>query len=606
MRAWAAVGPGLSRGFVRFFVCLVVLLFQTEAWAQDSLAQPFSEGFALQPLEPAPAGDRFFSVADGSVFQRSDKNHEASWLRLMLFGNYAYRPVLTRTDALTGERRDIVESQLYLHADVSATPLEWLLFNVDLPFAAVQESELDAANAPGPALGDLRLTARATVVGDDQSAFALGPALNVWLPTGSEENLTGDGHIRIGPKLNASGRIGWFVYTSSLGFLYRKQLDTGSLQVGPSLTFGAAAGILLFEDVLQVGPELYGRTLAISEADTEFESSTSPIGAILGARVRLGDFVIGAGYGPGVSNAPGSAPRIVASIALTPTTSLKADLKASAKLGGDGDNDGIIDEEDACPELPGFSQADPARHGCPEQDSDQDGIIDIEDACPEAFGKSSPNRADHGCPDRDGDTIADERDACPDEAGAVSETGRDNGCPERASASLDSDHDGVRDADDACPEAFGVESDDPNARGCPTKQSLKQDAGATTDAAVVTFAGFRSQPNGGASLHVELTRAVPVEVVRKNRRVEYVLHNATVPYDNNQNPLATQHFSSAVVGAQLLPDRKKKVVRLVIELRMPVEPEHHIIQHAGGAASVKIVFPPPSSKPRANSPSARP
>jgi hypothetical protein len=47
-------------------------------------------------------------------------------------------------------------------------------------------------------------------------------------------------------------------------------------------------------------------------------------------------------------------------------------------------------------------------NGCP--DTDGDGIIDGNDACPDVFGLAALN----GCPDTDGDGIADKDDACPD------------------------------------------------------------------------------------------------------------------------------------------------------------------------------------------------
>ena len=45
-------------------------------------------------------------------------------------------------------------------------------------------------------------------------------------------------------------------------------------------------------------------------------------------------------------------------------------------------------------------------------DRDKDGIIDEEDACPDDWGLKEFN----GCPDRDGDKIIDKEDQCPDEA----------------------------------------------------------------------------------------------------------------------------------------------------------------------------------------------
>jgi outer membrane protein OmpA-like peptidoglycan-associated protein len=109
----------------------------------------------------------------------------------------------------------------------------------------------------------------------------------------------------------------------------------------------------------------------------------------------------------------------------------------------DTDNDGIEDSVDECPEYPGPA----ALGGCP--DSDGDGISDTDDECP-----TVPGAAEYkGCPppsDRDKDGVADAADRCPDVPGTL------NGCP-------DSDSDGIADQDDKCPTIKGR----PEFSGCP-------------------------------------------------------------------------------------------------------------------------------------------
>lgn len=108
----------------------------------------------------------------------------------------------------------------------------------------------------------------------------------------------------------------------------------------------------------------------------------------------------------------------------------------------DTDNDGIIDKDDACPEVPGLAQF----NGCP--DSDLDGIQDSQDSCPTEAGLAELQ----GCPDADGDGVADKDDACPTEAGLPVL----GGCP-------DADGDGVADKDDKCPSVAGPKQN----AGCP-------------------------------------------------------------------------------------------------------------------------------------------
>ena len=81
----------------------------------------------------------------------------------------------------------------------------------------------------------------------------------------------------------------------------------------------------------------------------------------------------------------------------------------------DTDNDGVTDDVDACPSIPG----ELITKGCP--DKDGDGIADGEDTCPEQAGDPITG----GCPDMDGDEIIDSEDDCPEVYGAATY----KGCP---------------------------------------------------------------------------------------------------------------------------------------------------------------------------------
>jgi outer membrane protein OmpA-like peptidoglycan-associated protein len=84
----------------------------------------------------------------------------------------------------------------------------------------------------------------------------------------------------------------------------------------------------------------------------------------------------------------------------------------------DRDKDGVADDKDACPDVPGL----PADNGCP--DTDKDGLTDNVDKCPTIAGTAKYN----GCPvpDTDNDGVTDEKDKCITIAGPVT----NNGCPE--------------------------------------------------------------------------------------------------------------------------------------------------------------------------------
>jgi len=139
----------------------------------------------------------------------------------------------------------------------------------------------------------------------------------------------------------------------------------------------------------------------------------------------------------------------------------------------DRDGDGVLDEDDACPDEAGMGTA----AGCP--DADGDGVADADDACADEVGTAEGG----GCPlaaegDRDGDGLLDESDACPDGPGLQVA----DGCP-------DADGDGVADADDACPSEAGVREQD----GCPVASDLDGDGVSDEDDDCPAEAGLESQ-----------------------------------------------------------------------------------------------------------------
>jgi len=122
----------------------------------------------------------------------------------------------------------------------------------------------------------------------------------------------------------------------------------------------------------------------------------------------------------------------------------------------DTDGDGITDDVDKCPSVPGVAKYE----GCPVPDTDKDGINDDNDKCPTVPGLARYQ----GCPvpDTDKDGINDEEDKCP----AVAGVARYQGCPVP-----DTDGDGVNDEEDKCPTVAGL----PENQGCPAiKEEVKR------------------------------------------------------------------------------------------------------------------------------------
>lgn len=124
-------------------------------------------------------------------------------------------------------------------------------------------------------------------------------------------------------------------------------------------------------------------------------------------------------------------------------------VKVCPPLVADRDGDGVPDDADKCPDVPGPEKYE----GCPDRDGD--GIHDGIDQCIDAPEDKDGTEDEDGCPeneDRDGDGLIDPEDMCPDDPGPL----KDKGCP-------DTDGDGLHDGVDQCPEKPGPKDN----KGCP-------------------------------------------------------------------------------------------------------------------------------------------
>jgi outer membrane protein OmpA-like peptidoglycan-associated protein len=267
----------------------------------------------------------------------------------------------------------------------------------------------------------------------------------------------------------AAGDVGIFTYAASAFFGYRaRQEQVGEGHIGNEIGVTAAVGLSLLDHKLTVGPEAWG-----SSVFTDFFGRKStPMEAALSASYLVADqFRIGAFGATGIGARSYGAPigRYGISLEWAPSAS------------ADRDDDGVPDNEDACPDTKGVRSADPARNGCQAQvatgpaDRDKDGIPDQADACPDEPGVATSDPATNGCKDTDSDGIVDKVDACPTERGAPSSDPQLNGCP-------DTDGDGIVDKKDACPREAGPPNQDPSKNGCPDKDRDKDGISNDVDA----------------------------------------------------------------------------------------------------------------------------
>jgi len=425
-------------------------------------------GFALDRYEPSERGSDWF--ANESLDLRGNQRFAFG-----VVGDYAYKP-LVFYDAGGDEQAAIVEHQLFVHLGGAVVLFDRLRLGANLPLLAYTKGEsLDVANSSFSSsdkttVGDPRLSLDVRLLGEYGGAATLAFGVQGFIPVGSQDAFASDGKVRLRPRLMLAGDVGALTYAAQTGFNYRARNDNlGADAFGSEMTFAAAVGVRAMDKKLTVGPEVFGSTVVSDGGDGAFKKRTTPLEVVFGGKYRVTpDWRVGAAVGPGLTRGVGAPQvRVLASIEWFP------DVK-KAEAPSDRDKDGVLDQDDACPDTPGVRTTDPKTNGCPPpaapSDRDGDGIVDPDDACVDEPGVKSDDPKKNGCPapkDSDGDLIFDDQDACPNEKGEPSADPAKNGCP---AAPKDSDGDGILDNVDACPDEAGPADPDPKKNGCPKAQ----------------------------------------------------------------------------------------------------------------------------------------
>lgn len=405
-------------------------------------------GFDMNRFDQAPAGSEWFSADSLDL-----RGKARPAVRAIL--DYGHEPQHARV----GDTY-VVSHQLVAHLAGSFVLFDRVRLGLGLPVMLSQsgESKIPTVGAAsGASAGDLRISADVRLFGRYGDPFTVAFGGQVWAPTGDAAKYTGDGKVRLSPRVKAAGVISGFEYSAQLGYMYRAINGTYlSTSIGDELQYSAALGTRVLGKKLLLGPEVLGSW--VLEPNKGLISRAYAVSALASAHYTAGDFKFGLGAGPGLSYAAGTPLfRVLASLEWAP------EYTEPKKAPADRDGDGIEDAKDACPDLAGVATNNPKTNGCP-ADADQDGIADKVDACPDKPGPKSDDPAKNGCPvplDSDGDGVLDKDDACVSEAGDKTSDPKTNGCPG------DKDKDGVYDKVDACPDVPGLKTADPKTNGCP-------------------------------------------------------------------------------------------------------------------------------------------
>ncbi|HKO50497.1 MAG TPA: OmpA family protein [Polyangiaceae bacterium] len=395
-----------------------------------------ADGLALNRFDPAPAGDRMFGVPSPYAAGHLTPH-------LMLLADYAHNPLKLRSVPSDTDQGAIVKHQLFLHLNAGIALWHRLNLDISVPLAVFQNGDNPSAggerfSSPSSAqFGDLRFGARVRLLGEYHDPFQLAVGGYVWVPTGASDSFVSSGQVRGLPQLLLGGRIAErVVWSAAAGPQIQGASTFGNVDQGTMFKWGAGLGFLLLDNRrLQIGPEAYG---AVTLRDVQKHTTNAEI--LFDVRYRfLDDFELAAGAGPGLTSGIGTPDlRALFSLAYTPEQKQAPAIvtpEAPPPPPPDRDQDGILDVNDACPDVKGNADEDPKKNGCPPPepvDTDSDGIFDPEDACVTVKGVPDEDPKKNGCPppkDSDGDGIFDPQDACPAEKGPRDDDPTKNGCP---------------------------------------------------------------------------------------------------------------------------------------------------------------------------------
>lgn len=348
------------------------------------------------------------------------------------------------------------------------------------PSIGIQPSE-------GYSLADARLAAKYLIAGGPKEVLRFSASAFTTVPTGiltSESDckdqeacsFLGERGAQVGASVISEFAIPEVRVSANVGAAYRPERTFLTEQTETELRYGVAGQYYI--------TPLFSGMVEIAGAASLLGGGDSPLEA-RGAIQYGQDLVVTAGGAGGVIEGVGNPTwRAFLGVQWTPTKR-------------DADNDGLDDDDDACPsdaedadnfmDEDGCPESDndgdkvPDKNdacvnqredfdkfededGCPEEDNDRDGVPDGYDSCEGKKEDIDGDRDEDGCPDNDTDRdgVQDVDDKCVNEPEDSDGLGDEDGCPEE-----DFDGDAVKDIDDACPDASewwnGIADED----GCP-------------------------------------------------------------------------------------------------------------------------------------------
>ncbi len=430
---------------------LAMCFFAVAASGQE---QPGGEnaGFPVERLRPSLDRSGIIDVESGAVGEHLQYD-------LSLWGWYALNPLtLSRRSEAGVERAGVLVGHRVATSLVGALSLiEWMQVGAELPLVLYQgrgtppaaaDAVLGELSAVG--VGDIRVVPKFRVLRRQDHLVDLAIITAFTVPTAlPAQSYMGEGFFTFVPELALSTELYGVRLAANAGMRFRPQTDFVGLDVSHELLYRAGVGYDLREQLdlpLEVNASIAGATALLSPfADI----NQNPLELLGGAAWDVfGPIQVFGGLGWGLVAGFG-----------TPDLRVFAGVRYG-NLRRDADDDGILDEDDACKREPEDKDQFQDSDGCPDPDNDADGVKDLDDRCPNLAGVPEQQ----GCPadDVDGDGILNDADKCKDDAEDVDGFEDEDGCPD-----LDNDQDGVLDSADACPNDAEDQDGFEDADGCP-------------------------------------------------------------------------------------------------------------------------------------------
>lgn len=459
-------------------------LLASSASAQD--------GFQVDQFEPLPAqGTNLLNLSKSEVL-----GHLKPSFGLFVHGQDDPLQVVDEESGDVVGR--IVDHQIKAELMAALGLFDWLDIGLAVPFVLAQSGEGSSSfgidTISGFALGDIRITPKLRLLKNaDFGGVGLAIAAPLYIPSGDQDSFNGDGGFRAEPRVAFDYASDFLTIVANVGVAVRPERVSQNHVNGTALRYGLGAEVPIV-DPLSLIASWYGSVGLQDGRDPADLSAAAdnaharPMELLGGVQLDLpANLVAQAGAGAGLNSSIGSPDfRVFASLNYTPRG---ADSDGDGILDndddcpqdpedkdrfedGDGcpdtdnDSDGILDTADECPDDPEDMDNFEDTNGCPDPDNDQDGVLDVDDKCPDVAGDPT----NEGCPlvDTDGDGLFDPQDECPNDPEDKDQFEDENGCPDP-----DNDSDGILDADDQCPLEKEVINGVKDEDGCPDEGKTK-------------------------------------------------------------------------------------------------------------------------------------